>query len=54
MHQDAISCVLCTSNEVEYLEKERSYKNSTKEVNALEEKDKILLRSHFNVIPPAS
>ena len=29
---DVTSCVICISNEVEYLEKEGSYKNSTKEV----------------------
>ncbi len=29
--RDVISCVICISNEVEYLEKERSCKNSTKE-----------------------
>ena len=31
MH-DVTSCVICISNEVEYLEKEESNKNSTKEV----------------------
>ena len=32
MHHDVISRVICISNEVEYLEMEGSYKNSTKEV----------------------
>ena len=29
---DVTSCIICISNNVEYLEKEESYKNSTKEV----------------------
>ena len=32
MHYDVISYVICTSSNVEYLEKEGSYKNSTNEV----------------------
>ena len=32
MHYDVTSCVIYISNEVEYLEKEESHKNSTKEV----------------------
>ena len=35
MHHDVTSCVICLSNEVEYLEKEGSYKNSAKEVTLL-------------------
>ena len=35
MHYDVISCVICISNEGEYLEKDGSYKNSTKEVTLL-------------------
>ena len=33
MHHVLIICVICISNKVEYLEKEESYKNSTKEVS---------------------
>ena len=29
---DISGCVICISNKVEYLDKEESYKNSTKEV----------------------
>ena len=32
MQYDVGGCVICISYEVEYLDKERSYKNSTKEV----------------------
>ncbi len=32
MHYDVTSCVICISNNVEHLEKEGSYKNSTKDV----------------------
>ena len=32
MHYDVTSCVICLANNVEYLEKEGSYKNYTKEV----------------------
>ena len=32
MHYDVTSCVICILNNVEYLEKEGSYKNSTKGV----------------------
>ena len=32
MHYDVTSCVICISNNVEYFEKEWTYKNSTKEV----------------------
>ena len=32
MHYDVTSCVICISNNVEYLEKKGSYKNSAKEV----------------------
>ena len=38
MHYDVTmftSCVICILNNVGYLEKERSYKNSTKEVTLL-------------------
>ncbi len=54
MHHDVISCVICKSNEVEYLEKEKCYKNSSKEVTWLQKKrlqkkfDKISLHRHFN------
>ncbi len=56
MHHDVTSCVICISNEVEYLEKEASYKNSTKEVivilsdlcNEIKKTlDKISLHRHF-------
>ena len=30
MHYDVTSCVICISNDLEYLEKEGSYKNSSK------------------------
>ncbi len=53
------SCVICISNNVEYLEKEEIYKNSTKEVtivilsdfcNAIKKGfDKISLHRHFKV-----
>ncbi len=32
MHYDVTSCVICISNNAEYLDKGGSYKNSTKEV----------------------
>ena len=32
MQCDVTRCVICISNKVEHLEKEESYKNSTKEV----------------------
>ena len=32
MHYDVGGCVICVSNKVEYLNKEESYDNSTKEV----------------------
>ena len=32
MHHDVTSCVICISNEVEYLEKDGSNKNCTKEI----------------------
>ena len=32
MHYDVTNCVTCISKNVEYLEKEGSYKNSTREV----------------------
>ena len=32
MHYDVVSYVICTSHNVEYLEKEGSYKNSSKVV----------------------
>ena len=32
MQYDVGGCVICISYQVEYLDKERSYKNSTKEV----------------------
>ena len=35
MHYDVTSCVICISSNVEYLEKEGSYKNSAKEVALL-------------------
>ena len=54
---DVMSCVTCTSNKVEYLEKEESYKNSIKEVivilnnllNAMNKYlDKISYHKDFN------
>ena len=32
MQCDVISCVICVSNKVEYLEKEMCWRNSTKEM----------------------
>ena len=32
MHYDVSGCVICISNKVEYLDKEKSHNNSTKEV----------------------
>lgn len=32
MHCDVISCVICISDKVEYLEREETQRNSTKEV----------------------
>ncbi len=43
MHYDVTNCVL--SNNVEYLEKEGSYKNSTKEVMYI-----VILSDLFNAI----
>ena len=31
MQRDVTRCIICKSNKPEYLDKERSYKNSTKE-----------------------
>ena len=32
MQCDATSCIICITNELEYLDNEKSYKNSAKEV----------------------
>ena len=32
MHYDVDGCVICISNEIEYLDKEKSWKNSTEQV----------------------
>ena len=56
MHCDVTSCVICISNNVGYLEKEESYKNSTKKLHChfklslqCNQKtfDNISLRRHF-------